>query len=58
MSYWKFRILSTGEIAFVEAESYDDAVERLTNYFDSPDEYSVFGMVSEETVFAEGADVY
>lgn len=58
MNYWRFRILATGEIAFVAATSYDDAVERLTHYFDSPDEYSVFSMVPEETVFAEGADVY
>ena len=56
--YYRFRILATGEIAFVEADSWDAAEERLMHYFDSPDEFSVFGPVSEDVVFAEGADVY
>lgn len=57
MSYWKFRILETGEIAYVTGNSYDDAFDRLLKYFD-PDDFSIFYMVSEDTVFNEGADVY
>lgn len=57
MSYWKFRILETGEIAYVMGNSYDDAFDRLLKYFD-PDDFSIFHMVSEDTVFNEGADVY
>ena len=57
MFYWKFRILESGETAYVMGNSYDDAFDRLLHYFDA-DDFCIFNMVPESVVFFEGADVY
>lgn len=56
MNYYKFRILTTGEIAFVMAKDRDSAQDKLLRYFDSPDEFCLFRRVDEEETL--GYDVY